>query len=137
MPRTPKKMLIQHIGKRLKEMRTNAGISQTALGKELDVTGQQVQKYESGENRLPVELMWDSCPILNVTIPDFFYGLPEELKKEYPDADKYLIPTLPYPSQVLSPEQAGKALANIEDPLVRKLMILLSQRLSDTSTNPE
>lgn len=38
--------------KRLKELRLGAGLSQAALGKELGMTEQAVQKYEYGE-RVP------------------------------------------------------------------------------------
>ncbi len=44
------------IGKQLNKLRRRAGISQTALGKHLGVSFQQIQKYENGINRLSVAL---------------------------------------------------------------------------------
>jgi DNA-binding transcriptional regulator YiaG len=41
-----------HIGQQLRIARLNAGLTQTALGKRLGVTFQQVQKYEKGANRV-------------------------------------------------------------------------------------
>jgi transcriptional regulator with XRE-family HTH domain len=41
-----------HIGRQLREARLARGLSQGALGKKLGVTFQQVQKYESGANRI-------------------------------------------------------------------------------------
>nr|WP_255684166.1 MULTISPECIES: helix-turn-helix transcriptional regulator [unclassified Xanthobacter] len=40
------------IGARLRAERTRAGISQQRLGARLGVTFQQIQKYESGANRI-------------------------------------------------------------------------------------
>ncbi|MEX6725681.1 helix-turn-helix domain-containing protein [Parapedomonas caeni] len=40
------------IGKRIKKLRVLAGYSQTEVGKYLGLSFQQVQKYESGKNRI-------------------------------------------------------------------------------------
>ena len=41
-----------HVGKRLRLRRTLLGLSQEQLGSELNITFQQVQKYERGANRI-------------------------------------------------------------------------------------
>ena len=41
-----------HVGKRVRQARLAKGLSQGALGKSLGVSFQQVQKYESGANRI-------------------------------------------------------------------------------------
>lgn len=43
------------IGRNLRKLRTQRGMSQDQLSTILGVTHQQVQKYESGKNRLPLE----------------------------------------------------------------------------------
>jgi len=43
------------IGTNLRKLRTQRGMSQDQLSSILGVTHQQVQKYESGKNRLPLE----------------------------------------------------------------------------------
>ncbi len=43
------------IGRNLRKLRTRYGMSQEQLSVILGVTHQQVQKYESGKNRLPLE----------------------------------------------------------------------------------
>jgi transcriptional regulator with XRE-family HTH domain len=40
------------VGRRIRELRLERGMSQMALGDHLDVTFQQVQKYEKGSNRV-------------------------------------------------------------------------------------
>jgi ribosome-binding protein aMBF1 (putative translation factor) len=44
------------VGKRLRALREEAGISQTALGDGSGITFQQVQKYENGVNRAKTRL---------------------------------------------------------------------------------
>ena len=41
-----------HVGKRVRLRRTLPGMSQEQLGTELNITFQQVQKYERGANRI-------------------------------------------------------------------------------------
>jgi len=72
MPRDTDK----HIGRRLREARLARGFSQGALGRKLGVTFQQVQKYESGANRIGGSRLWDISGILEVPVGYFFEGLP-------------------------------------------------------------
>ena len=64
-----------HIGRRLREARLARGLSQGALGEKLGVTFQQVQKYESGANRIGGSRLWDISGILGVPVSHFFEGL--------------------------------------------------------------
>ena len=65
-----------HIGRRLREARLVRGLNQGALGKKLGVTFQQVQKYESGANRIGGSRLWDISLILQAPVSNFFEGLP-------------------------------------------------------------
>ena len=49
----------KHVGKRVRLRRTLLGLSQEQLGAELNVTFQQVQKYERGANRISASRLWD------------------------------------------------------------------------------
>lgn len=64
-----------HIGRRLREARLARGLSQGTLGKMLGITFQQVQKYESGANRIGGSRLWDISSILEVSVSYFFEGL--------------------------------------------------------------
>ena len=64
-----------YIGRRLREARLSRGLSQTALGKRVGVTFQQIQKYEKGANRIGGSRMWDLSCILGVPVSFFFEGL--------------------------------------------------------------
>lgn len=60
------------IGKRIKELRATAGLSQTTLGKRLGISFQQVQKYEYGTNRISAATLWKMAQLLKLDIRTFF-----------------------------------------------------------------
>jgi transcriptional regulator with XRE-family HTH domain len=64
-----------HVGQRLRQRRQELGLSQTAVADQLEVTFQQVQKYERGMNRISASRLHDLCGILNVPVEYFFDGL--------------------------------------------------------------
>jgi transcriptional regulator with XRE-family HTH domain len=51
-------------------------MSQTRLGQELGVTFQQIQKYESGKNRLSAARLYDICQVFDVPIASMFEDIP-------------------------------------------------------------
>lgn len=70
-----------YVGRRLKLLRNQKHISQKELADRLDITFQQIQKYEKGLNRLPASRMLMICFALNITPNDLFKDL---LSKEFP-----------------------------------------------------
>ena len=64
-----------HIGRRLRQARLARGLSQDVMGKKLGITYQQIQKYESGANRIGGSRLWDMCRLLDVPVGFFFEGL--------------------------------------------------------------
>ena len=64
-----------HVGRRARQARLAKGMSQGALGKALGVSFQQVQKYESGANRIGSSRLWDISQILETPIEFLFEGL--------------------------------------------------------------
>ena len=63
------------IGIRLKARRIELGLSQTALANEIDVSYQQVQKYENGTDRIAASTLLEICARLGVSITYFFEGI--------------------------------------------------------------
>src|ERR1700684_3887081 len=61
------------IGLRIKLQRQHLGMSQSALADQLGITFQQVQKYESGANRVGGSRMAQIAEILGVD-PGYFFG---------------------------------------------------------------
>ncbi len=66
----------KHIGQRLKSLRQLRGFSQDQLGKKTGVTYQQIQKYETGKNRMGGSRIYKIANILEVSPLYFFEGLP-------------------------------------------------------------
>ena len=67
-----------HVGKRVRMRRTMLGMSQEKLGDALGLTFQQVQKYESGTNRIGASRLFDLCRVLDVPSAFFFDEMPGE-----------------------------------------------------------
>ena len=67
----------RHVGTRLRMRRAIVGMSQEKLGAALDLTFQQVQKYEKGTNRISATRLRQISEILGVTIDYFYEGLTE------------------------------------------------------------
>lgn len=64
-----------HVGQRLRLRRTMVGMSQKELGASVDLTFQQIQKYERGANRIGSSRLHDFARILSVPVSYFFEGM--------------------------------------------------------------
>ncbi|WP_298261388.1 helix-turn-helix transcriptional regulator [uncultured Litoreibacter sp.] len=72
-----------HVGKRLRHRRWMVGMTQGELADTLGIRFQQIQKYESGTNRVSASRLWDIAQALDVPIAYFFQGLdPRESELE-------------------------------------------------------
>ncbi len=60
-----------HVGARLRARRTLLGMSQTALGDAMEISFQQLQKYESGSNRISASRLCEISKLLDVDIALF------------------------------------------------------------------
>ena len=68
----------QHVGERIRLRRTELGLTQEQLANALDVSYQQIQKYETGANRISAGRIFEIARKLRVDISFFFEGLPLE-----------------------------------------------------------
>lgn len=67
----------RHVGRRLRVAREFRGYSQNELSKEIDLSFQQVQKYERGDDRISAGLIYDLSHILKLPLAYFYKGLPQ------------------------------------------------------------
>lgn len=65
-----------HVGQRVRQRRTLLGYSQERLADALNLTFQQVQKYERGANRVGAGRLYELSCALDVPVNYFFEGLP-------------------------------------------------------------
>ena len=72
------KRIDAHVGERIRLRRTELGLTQEQLAEALDVSYQQIQKYETGANRVSAGRMLEIARKLDVDIGYFFEGLSDE-----------------------------------------------------------
>ena len=75
-----------HVGQRIRQRRWLTGMTQQRLAELVGIKFQQIQKYETGANRVSDSRLWDIAFALNVNVAHFFEGL----EAEKPQAEKGL-----------------------------------------------
>ncbi len=113
----------KYVGNRLKLRRLSAGLSQDALGKTVSVSIQQIQKYESGTNRISCGKLYQLATFLNVQVEYFFDGLEKKNKSEGID----LLPNDTSDREILLLVRCYK---DIKEPSLRKKILSLMKTLS-------
>ena len=72
MPRTSKRLpeddFYHDLGRNLRVARSAAGKNQTEIAEHLDVTYQQIQKYEKGKDRIPIDRLVSLAAYLEVPL---------------------------------------------------------------------
>ena len=77
------RMIDNQIGERVRSRRMHLGLTQSDLAEKLDLSYQQLQKYETGANRVSAGRLWQIAKILYVEPSYFFEGVTDTA--EYPD----------------------------------------------------
>ena len=77
-----------HVGKRVRHRRWMVGMTQQQLGDIVGIKFQQIQKYETGMNRISASRLWDIAQALDVSISFFFEGFDSEAAPMEPSVEK-------------------------------------------------
>jgi transcriptional regulator with XRE-family HTH domain len=117
------------VGNRVRIRRMLIGMSQERLGELLNLTFQQVQKYEKGVNRIGAGRLFDVSRILSVPIDYFYEGVGAQLGQEG-FAEESAPPVMEF---VSSGEgmQLSLAFMKIRDVKVRKRVLDLVKSLAE------
>ncbi|WP_373353534.1 helix-turn-helix domain-containing protein [Pseudoroseicyclus sp. CXY001] len=67
-----------HVGKRIRHRRWLNGTTQQQLAEKVGIKFQQIQKYETGMNRVSASRLWEIARTLGVPVAFFFEGLEGE-----------------------------------------------------------
>ena len=122
----------KHVGARLRMRRLMVGMSQGRLGEALEVTFQQIQKYEKGTNRIGASRLQQLARVLEVPPAFFFEGAPspEPGRQTFaePSANAYVVDFLSTSEGL----QLNRAFSQIRDPKVRNRVLDLVTSLSAT-----
>jgi transcriptional regulator with XRE-family HTH domain len=113
----------QHVGERIRARRTELGLTQEQLAEALNVSYQQVQKYETGANRISAGRIFELARKLRVDVSYFFEGLPL-------DAPAEQVP-LEHGGRQRSAIELVRKFAQIEDPQVRSAIAALVKAIVD------
>jgi len=68
------KHIDNYVGERIRERRTELGRTQEELGRALNISYQQVQKYETAANRVSAGRLYELARELEVDVAYFFEG---------------------------------------------------------------
>lgn len=104
-----------HVGQKLKQIRTLRRLSQTDVARKLDLSFQQIQKYEIGSNRVAASRLFELAQILDVPPSYFFEGLHDNTN-EAPTSDPSM--------EIVS------ALASIKDEAVKSRIVTFIEDVS-------
>lgn len=67
-----------HVGKRIRQRRLLLKTTQQELSNQVGVKFQQMQKYETGKNRVSASRLWSIAKVLSAPVSFFFDGLEDE-----------------------------------------------------------
>ena len=67
-----------HVGQRIRHRRWTIGMTQQQLADAVGIKFQQIQKYETGMNRVSASRLWDISRAMEVPITFFFDGLGDD-----------------------------------------------------------
>ncbi|MDP1555640.1 MAG: helix-turn-helix domain-containing protein [Hyphomonas sp.] len=110
------------VGQRIRWRRRELKLTQEHLGELLELTFQQVQKYEKGVNRVSAGRLYEIAGVLGVPISYFFEGAEDFLEAEQTEfAEDQDEPHAP----VMTPEMLEliSAFQKIEDLSLRKSLL--------------
>ncbi len=115
-----------HVGNRVRLRRTLLGMSQTHLAEALDLTFQQVQKNETGFNRIGSSRLYQLSLIFGVPVSDFFEGLEDNPSRRSRDDVMIKRETL----------ELVRAYYRIRDPGVREALHAMFKALGKRTGRP-
>lgn len=64
-----------HVGKKIRHRRWLVAMTQQQLAEKVGIKFQQIQKYETGANRVSASRLWDIAEALDVNVAFFFDGM--------------------------------------------------------------
>ena len=124
-----------HVGGRVRLARLLAGRTQEWLGQQVGLTFQQIQKYESGTNRVGASNLYKIAKALDVDVAFFFEGTPREELAMAPSLEMGMAEPPPQQFEVnpMNSREAFELMHNycrIPDAIVRKRLFQLIRILA-------
>ena len=108
----------RHVGERIRRRRVMLGLTQEQLGEALGISYQQIQKYETGANRVSAGRLFMISQILETGVSNLFDGLGEATDDDIVNTSRHVI-------------ELVRAFSKISDDKVRGSVMSLVRTLSD------
>ncbi|WP_417269991.1 helix-turn-helix domain-containing protein [Celeribacter sp.] len=89
-----------HVGKRVRHRRWMVGMTQQQLAEKVGIKFQQIQKYETGMNRVSASRLWDIAEALGVPVSFFFEGADDASIEKLPAKNENV------PADILADKEA-------------------------------
>jgi len=122
-----------HVGQRIKARRVGLRISQSEIGKALDVTFQQIQKYENGANRVGASNLFKLANALDVDVSYFYEDMPSSSKLKALSDN----PAASFDHDPMNQPESIKLVHNyfrIASPAIRNRVFQLVKSISDANS---
>ena len=110
-----------HVGARIRERRQSLGFSLEELSERIGVGPQQLQKYETGANRISASRLFDVTQALGVPIGWFYMGINREPVQQVGEPAQDVLAHL---SELIS------VFVRIDEPASRQKLLELAQILA-------
>jgi len=130
MPRRNPNSLDAHVGRRVRMARLAAGFSQERLARALQVSFQQVQKYEKGVNRIGASRLSDIARVLNIPVSYLFEDAPPVATSEASPAETPQAGSVTYVLSTPEGLRAVRAFAAIRDPMLRLAIAIFLESIA-------
>ena len=120
----------RHVGKRIRTRRIMLGLSQQTLGSVVDVSVQQIQKYEKAHNRVSCGKLYHFANLLAVPISYFFDHMDSQIDDHDNEKDADTTNTDTNMANEREILLLVRAYNNITDAHVRKKILELARSLT-------
>lgn len=107
----------RHVGERIRRRRVMLGLTQEQLGDALGISYQQIQKYETGANRVSAGRLYKISQILETPIGNLFDGLGAPMPDDISAGSRHVI-------------ELVRAFSRIQDDKVRGSVMSLVRTLA-------
>lgn len=116
-----------HVGNRIRFYRHELGISQQALGELLNVSFQQIQKYEKGVNRLAGARLVQLASVFHCDVADLMPAVKRNGKQK-PQSNYERVITMDDGRRLI------EAFIRIEDERLRRALVKVAQQFSQQAS---
>jgi transcriptional regulator with XRE-family HTH domain len=130
MPHRPASVIDHYVANRIRVQRINLSMTQQDFGKRLNISFQQVQKYEKGQNRVSAGRLHQICGVLKVPLSFMFDGGPAG---SFDPAQPKITKTPAYINELLATREGLdliKAFTRIEDAELRGKIVTVVRLLA-------